>query len=217
MSDARRSVPRMTTITTEVATPARWGDVQHALTGGGDGASCQCIWPMLRSKDWNETSTAERTRMLRDEIESSPPPGLIAYVGGEAAGWIRVGPRPRQARITHTRAIVGATPEPLDDDSVWAVTCFVVRREHRGTGLNATLLAAAVDHARAAGARVVEAYPVDTAGATQASNELFHGTLTTFRRAGFRQHAALTRGRVLVSLDLTQPRPEHREPDSVKT
>ncbi|MFJ2534177.1 hypothetical protein [Microbacterium maritypicum] len=37
----------MATITTAVATTARWDDVQHALTGGGDGASCQCLWPVL--------------------------------------------------------------------------------------------------------------------------------------------------------------------------
>ena len=68
----------------------------------------------------------------------SPPPALIAYVDGEAAGWVRVGPRTAQMRIGRTRDIAANTPEPLDDPDVWAVSCFVVRREHRGQGLNAT-------------------------------------------------------------------------------
>lgn len=192
----------MGNITTELATPARWDDVQRALTGGGDGASCQCAWPMLRNKDWDETTAPERQDMLKREIEAGPPPGLIAYVDDEAAGWIRIGPRPRQARIAHTRMIAAATTEPFEDESVWAVTCFVVRRERRGTGLNSALLRAAVDYARESGARLVEGYPVDTGGENLRPNDLSHGMLTTFLAAGFRKSSDLKPGRTLVTLDL---------------
>ena len=193
----------MPTITTELATSDRWDDVQHALTGGGDGASCQCIWPMLSNKDWNTTTTPQRTDMFRAEIDEGPPPGLVAYVDGEAAGWIRIGPRTAQARIPRTRIIAASSAEPFDDPSVWAVTCFVVRREHRGTGLNAALLRAAVDYAAASGARLVEGYPVDTRGEKQRANDLFHGTLNTFLGAGFTEQTVMKPGRVLVTLDLS--------------
>ena len=192
----------MVTITTEVATASRWDDVQRALTGGGDGASCQCIWPMLSNKDWDATTTPQRTEMLRDEIAAGPPPGLIAYVDGEAAGWIRIGPRAKQSRISRTRMIAAATTEPFDDESVWAVTCFVVRREHRGSGLNAELLRAAVDYARSSGARVIEGYPVDTGGEKKRTNDLFHGTLGTFIAAGFDVQTEMKPGRTLVALAL---------------
>lgn len=193
----------MVTITTKPATTERWADVQHALTGGGDGASCQCAWLTLRAKDWNNTTKDERTALLHNEIAAGPPPGLIAYVDGEAAGWVRVGPRTSQARLAHTRAIATATAEPLDDDAVWAITCFVVRREHRGQGITAKLMHDAVAFARDAGARLIEGYPVDTTTGTHASNNLFHGTLSTFRAAGFEQRAALKPGRPLVALELT--------------
>ncbi|WEK60208.1 MAG: GNAT family N-acetyltransferase [Candidatus Microbacterium colombiense] len=193
----------MVTITTEVATSARWDDVQHALTGGGDGASCQCIWPMLSNKEWNETTTPQRTEMLRDEIRDGPPPGIVVYVDGEAAGWIRIGPRIRQERIARTRMIAAASEEPFDDAAVWAVTCFVVRREHRGKGLNHELVRAAVEFARDAGARLIEAYPVDTAGEKKRTNDLFHGTLGTFRAAGFTATTEMKPGRTLVTMDLS--------------
>ncbi|WP_091234733.1 GNAT family N-acetyltransferase [Microbacterium sp. 3J1] len=193
----------MVTITTEVATTARWDDVQRALTGGGDGASCQCIWPMLSNKDWDMTTTPQRTEMFRDEIDQGPPPGLIAYVDGDAAGWIRIGPRTRQARVPRTRMIAAASTEPFDDESVWAVTCFVVRKEHRGQGLNLELLRAAVDYARRSGARLIEGYPVDTKGSKQRANDLFHGTLGTFLAIGFTEQTEMKPGRALVSLDLT--------------
>jgi len=193
---------RMTTISTAPVTAAQWDDVQHSLTGGGDGASCQCIWPVLSNKDWNTTTLPQRTEMFRNEIETGPPPGLVAYVDGEAAGWIRVGPRTRQARIPRTRMIAASSTEPFDDETVWAVTCFVVRREHRGKGLILELLRAGVDFARASGARLIEGYPVNTGGDKQNANDLYHGTLGTFLAAGFTQTAEMKPGRVLVTLDL---------------
>ncbi|WP_309066832.1 GNAT family N-acetyltransferase [Microbacterium sp.] len=193
----------MATITTEPATIDRWDDVQHSFSGGGDARSCQCIWPVISNKDWNATTVEQRREMLRDEIRTGPPPGLVAYVDGSPAGWIRIGPRSEQQRILRTRAIVATTAEPLDDSSVWAVTCFVVRRDHRGLGLNAQLLRAAVDYAATSGARLIEAYPVDTSEGQHRSNDLFHGTLSTFLAQGFRQAGRLTGGRVLVRRELT--------------
>ncbi|MFC7789387.1 GNAT family N-acetyltransferase [Microbacterium sp. MAHUQ-60] len=193
----------MATITTERATITRWDDVQHSLSGGGDGRSCQCIWPVVSNKDWEATNLEQRRRMLHDEISSGPPPGLLAYVDGVGAGWIRIGPRTVQTRILRTRAIVAATDEPLDDPSVWAVTCFVVRREFRGMGLNGQLLDAAIDYTKESGARMIEAYPVDTSEGEHRSNDLFHGTLSTFLSRGFQEAEPLTRGRVLVVRQLT--------------
>lgn len=193
----------MVTITTKQATLDDWADVQQTLTGGGDGASCQCIWPMLANKDWNGTTRDGREQILRTEIADGPPPGIVAYVDGEAAGWVRVGPRPTQMRLTRTRTIVAATPEPLDDESVWAVSCFSIRREHRGKRVTAALLDAAVDYAKNSGARLIEAYPIDTGGGKVPSNDLFHGALSTFEAAGFHQSGELKPGRPLVALDLT--------------
>ena len=190
----------MPAITTEPATAERWDDVQHALSGGGDG--CQCAWFTLTNAEFNRTTLDERRELLHDEVDASPPPGLVAYVDGEAAGWVRVGPRPIQRRIARTRMIVTGTPEPLDDESVWAITCFVVRKEHRGLGLNAELLRSAVDLARASGARTVEAYPIDASDGKVPANDLYHGALSTFLAAGFTRTAEPKPGRAIVALAL---------------
>lgn len=84
------------------------------------------------------------------------------------------------------------------------VSCFVVRREHRGSGLNARLLGAALDYARRNGARIVEGYPVDPeAGAKKPTNSLYHGVLSTFLAAGFREVARPKPDRPVVALDLS--------------
>jgi GNAT superfamily N-acetyltransferase len=193
----------MVRITIEPATTERFDDAQHALTGGGDGASCQCQWWMMPGAEFDRTTRAEREGMLRRELDDGPPPALIAYVDGEAAGWVRVGPRTRQVRLARTRNYAPHSEEPWDDPSVWAVSCFVVRKEHRRSGLNAQLLAAAVDYARQSGARVLEAYPLDPAnGRQKSSNDLYHGILSTFREAGFREVARPRPDLAIVSLEL---------------
>lgn len=179
----------MSTITIEPAVAERFDDAQDALSGGGDGRGCQCQWWMLTNAEWERSSQPERQEMLRAELAEGPPPALIAYVDGVAAGFVRVGPRTTHVRLARTRAIAPHSPEPWDDPAVWTVSCFVVRREYRNQGLNARLLAAAIDHARDHGARVIEAYPIDAAVGKPRSNDLYHGVLSVFLAAGFREVA----------------------------
>lgn len=192
----------MAEVTIQDATAERLDDVVHALTGGGDGAACSCQWWMMPNSRWQQTPRDERADMLRDELIAGPPPGLVAYVDGAAAGWVRIGPRPPQVRIGRTRAIAAATSEPLDDDTVWALSCFSVRREHRGAGLTARLLDAAIAYARTHGARVIEGYPVDTTVGTASSDALYHGALSTFLQAGFVELDRCGGNRALVALTL---------------
>jgi len=193
----------MSTITIEPATQDRFEDAQHALTGGGDGASCQCQWWLLTNKEFDSTTRAGRAELLKAEMGRSPAPGLIAYVDGVAAGWVRVGPRLAQPKLARTRSFADS-PHAWDDPTIWAVTCFVVRREFRRQGLNAVLLNAAIDHARGNGARVLEAYPTDTAARTTPTNDLYIGILSVFLAAGFREVARPKPHRTIVELDLTQ-------------
>ena len=95
----------MAEIVISPATADRFDDAEHALSGGGDGQSCQCQWWTITNAEFQRASLDERRALLRDEVENAaPPPALIAYVDGEAAGWVRVGPRTAQVRIApHAR------------------------------------------------------------------------------------------------------------------
>ena len=48
-------------------------------------------------------------------------------------------------------------------EGVWSVTCFVVAKSHRGTGLTYELAAATVEHGERMGAPVMEGYPMEPA------------------------------------------------------
>lgn len=166
------------------ATSERHDDAVRAMAHG-DGPGCLCQWWMVRPSEFAGLTAEDKARMLRADLSAPVAPALVAYRDGAVAGWVRVGPRPAQPRIGRTRAIVAHTGESLEDTDVWAVTCFAVRREHRGRGLMRELLHAAIAHARAHGARVVEGYPLDPTVKRRGAEDLYHGTVGVFEDAGF--------------------------------
>lgn len=64
------------------------------------------------------------------------------------------------------------------------------------------LLRAAVDHARAAGANVLEGYPIDTKSGRQPDPNVFTGTLAMFTRVGFTEVERRAEGRPIVRMTL---------------
>jgi GNAT superfamily N-acetyltransferase len=170
----------------QVATPERWADLVD-LFGPERGASggCWCMWPFLRGKDWKAMTREERRDAFQQKVDAGPAPGLLAYRGSLAVGWIALGPRSQYLRFQ-----LGKTSQPLPEDSeqaietTHAVTCFYIRKGHRGTGLMSLLLDAAIAHARAQGARQMDACPMESDKPLQ-WGEGFVGIADVFRRAGF--------------------------------
>lgn len=191
----------MAEIVTRPATAELWGDVQHALTGGGDGGSCWCMWWYLSEADYRTTPADGLREILHHQLREGPPRAVLAYVDGEAVGWCRVAPRAEQRRLSRTQ-VVRRGARAGDQPQVWAISCLVIRRSHRGQGLTRVLVDAAVDLARAGGARVVEAYPRDTGGDKKSSNSLYVGTTAMFTRAGFTEVSRPTPNRTVMELVL---------------
>jgi GNAT superfamily N-acetyltransferase len=118
------------------------------------------------------------TRAIAEEDRA---PGLVAYDGDEAVGWISIGPREDYQRLAHSTVL-----KPLDDKPVWSIVCFVVGRQARGRGVAKTLLKAGVEYAREHGAKLLEAYPVEVEdGKRVPAGDVFRGTLSMFEKAGF--------------------------------
>ena len=84
---------------------------------------------------------------------------MVAYICGEAAGWLGFGPRHELGRLVRSRTI-----PKVDDKPVWSVFCFLVRVGYRRKGVGSALLRGVIEYARERGVIGLEAYPVDTGG-----------------------------------------------------
>jgi GNAT superfamily N-acetyltransferase len=183
-------------------TPATWPDLEElfGLPGGSIVRGCWCMY-FRRSGPSSAGSFdsvgAERKQAMCDLVDSGVVPGLIGYLDGSPAGWISLGPREGYAKLRRSKIM-----KAVDDTPCWSVICSYVPKQHRGQGLQHELLRAAIDYARAGGATVLEAYPVDYPGRVDA-NALFFGSRELYERAGFTEVVRRSPTRVVMRLDLT--------------
>jgi GNAT superfamily N-acetyltransferase len=165
-------------------TPRLMDDLGEVLRGSW-GAGCWCMHPRLTDAELRElpgtgTATQRRREAMTKLARRRRAPGLLAFQGDEAVGWVAVAPRTELKRIEKSRA----TPR-VDEEDVWVIPCITVRKTARGRGIACGLIRAAVEYAREHGAPAVEAYPRAGAERTGDDNAWF-GTEPLFRRAGFR-------------------------------
>ena len=173
-------------------TPDRWPDLEMLFGPSGAYGGCWCMYFRLRSSENARAKGSERKAGMKALVEAGPPPGLIAYVDGEPAGWVSLDPRERFTMLQYSRMYV-----PVDDQPVWTIVCFVVGRQFRRRGLMAGLLDAAVHYARENGARAIEAYPSEPEDALKGYAG-FMGIRSVFDRAGFQEVARLKNGRAVM-------------------
>ena len=163
-------------------TEATWDALADLFRVGGDPRWCWCQHWRLRSKDMAAARVPELRERLRTQAASPEPPGLVAFDGDRAVGWVSLGPRTGFERIVRSRVI-----PKVDDRPVWSIVCFAVSSSARGRGVARALLDAAVAFAAERGAVAVEAYPVRVGDGEAIQPEAaYTGTLPMFRRAGFR-------------------------------
>ncbi len=169
------------------ASADRWNDLVEVFGRRGDDPGwCWCQLFLRPSTERRAARSDNRAAFHSEITQAAIPPGLIAYVEDEPAGWTRIGPRSRFPGVTENRALARV----LDGDgsTTWWVTCFAVARSYRRSGVASALLQGAVEFAREHGAAAVEGHPVDVAALRAdrvGASGLYTGTNALFLRAGF--------------------------------
>jgi GNAT superfamily N-acetyltransferase len=195
-------------LTIRPANAATWEDLQTVFGPRGAASRCQCQRQVLGDHDWWPMPLEERAHLLHEQTNVGDPTadqtcGLVAYLDGEPVGWVAVAPRTTYRRLFGSNVPWAGRNEDKDDETVWSVTCFVVRAGFRGQGLTYELAQAAADFARVSGAAAVEGYPiVAKAGQRITWDEASVGTPQVFVSAGFQQVSNPTVRRRVMRMDL---------------
>jgi GNAT superfamily N-acetyltransferase len=109
--------------------------------------------------------------------------GVIAVDGARVTGWMKVSPASRLSKLYAQRPYRGMPDLGADRPSVYAIGCALVDPAERRKGLTRGLLDAALEAARRAGARSVEAFPRDAT--MLGDEELWMGPYQIFVERGF--------------------------------
>lgn len=186
---------------------AGFGAVEVLFGERGPAARCQCQrYKLEPHESFGRQPVELRAERLRRQLTGDDPPGaggngLVAYRDEEPVGWCGVEPRPHYHGLVRNQKVPWeGRDEDRADPSIWSLTCLFVRPGHRRRGVSRVLIAAAVEAARAGGARALEAYPMTTTDAL--AEELHPGLLRTFVEAGFVEVTRPTKRRAVVRLDL---------------
>lgn len=168
------------------ATVEHWADIEKFFAG----QACWCqYWRMSASEygryakgpAW-EKQVQSRRETLRHQVGSSPPPGMLAYLGTQMVGWCGFGPRQNMQRLERSRTI-----PRIDDRPVWSIVCFLIGPGFRRRGIARWLLKGVVQYAQRSGVAGLEAYPVEHQGKRINANSAYVGTVSMFQVEGFRK------------------------------
>jgi GNAT superfamily N-acetyltransferase len=159
----------------------------------------------LRRKEWQAAKGAGNRRRFREIVSNGERPGILAFEGRRPVGWCAFAPREAYGSLARSRILA-----PVDDQSVWSVSCLFVLRPYRRRGVATRLLKAACEHAGRRGARILEGYPVEPQSAKAPDAFLWTGTSSAFERAGFREVARRSEHRPIMRKTLGEPSSRRR-------
>ena len=166
------------------ATRDRWPEMESLFSerSGSDPRSCWCMFLRVPGSEFSRLLGDGARAAMHDIVASDRVPGLLAYDGARAVGWVSVAPKSEYGRLLRSPAY-----RDIDSVPVWSVVCFVVDGDHRGRdrGVADALLGAAITHARDGNAPALEAYPYDAPGGAPHGAAAWRGQRTLYERHGF--------------------------------
>lgn len=156
-----------------------FSDLEDLFGPNGAWSGCWCMWNRQTNAEFQQQNYEPNRRGLRANLTDGSEQGVLAYDGEMAVGWAALGPRSEYSRLDRS-----PVTKRVDDQPVWSVTCFVVRKSHRRRGVASALLAGAEDRARQLGASLLEGYPAAPDGPL-GDTDAWHGLEAMFVKQGF--------------------------------
>jgi GNAT superfamily N-acetyltransferase len=152
---------------------------------------CQFLYVDHTKVEWNKRSAQVNRTAACERIAANRMQGYLAYRDGKPVGWCNAAPR---------LMLDALADEPeIDAARIGQITCFVIAKPHRRSGVATALLHAACAGLKEQGLTIAAASPVRTASSDA---EHHYGPLNMYLAAGFRIHRKEADGRIHVRREL---------------
>jgi len=176
-------------------TADRWSDLEELFGERGACGGCWCMWWRLKRSQFELEKGEGNRKAMKAIVKSKEVPGILAYERGRPVGWCSVAPREIFPVLDRSRIL-----KRVDERPVWSVVCFFVEKNCRNRGLSLELLRAAIRYVKKEGGKVLEGYPIEPKKDKVPDSFIWHGTASTFRKAGFVEVARRSETRPIMRL-----------------
>ena len=127
-------------------TPNLWPALENLFESGTACDRCWCMYWRIGRAYQGRPPEANKDA-FHCIVKEGPPPGLLAFAGDMAVGWCQLSSRDSLHYLNRTSFL-----RRVDDQPVWCISCFYVRKGHRKQGVTSALIREALKIARDAGA-----------------------------------------------------------------
>ena len=169
-------------LTFKPLTPKSWPDFEVLFGPRGACAGCWCMFWKMENKEFRTLAYEGNKAAQKALVDAGVIPGVLAYSGNKAVGWIAVEPREAYPRLARSRIL-----KPVDGQQVWSITCFFTLKDYRGMGVTVALLKAVIEHVKKHGGKIVEGYPIEPSEGKLPAVFAYTGLASAFRQAGFKE------------------------------
>lgn len=158
----------------------RWDDFETLFGARGGCGGCWCMsWRLKRSVFEKQKGDANKLAM-KTLVEQNEGVGILAYIDDKPIGWCAIAPREKYLRLQNSRVW-----KSIDNEPVWAITCFFISKPYRRKGISFELVKGAINYCRANHVKIIEGYPVVPYGDNIPDAFAWTGIPNVFEKAGF--------------------------------
>jgi GNAT superfamily N-acetyltransferase len=169
-------------ITVKELKPQLWPDLERLFGEKGACGGCWCMyWRQEKGEAWDKLKGAKNKKRFKDLVMQNELHGAIAYDGDTPVGWINFDRRTDFAKLNRAPSF-----KCDDAETVWSIPCFYIKVGWRGKGVATELLNFAVKKLQQSKAQVIEAYPVKVKNNRAPGAFIWTGTVSLFKKAGFK-------------------------------
>jgi len=147
----------------------------------------------LKSSDFNKLKGAGNKRAMKHLVDRKEQIGIIAYAGKEPVGWCAVAPREKFIRLENSKVLAR-----IDEEKVWSITCFFIKKGFRRKGLSVELLKAVIEFGKKKRVKVLEGYPTVPYNSNIPAAFAWTGIPSAFVKAGFVEAARRSKSRPIM-------------------
>lgn len=164
--------------------PERWDDFERLFGEKGACGGCWCMWWRLKRSDFEKNKGKENKKAMKRIVNSGEVPGLLAYQENEPIGWCSISKRDSYPVLERSRIL-----KRIDQEEVWSVVCFYIRKDKRRLRVSERLLREAINYVKRQGGMIVEGYPIEPKKKLMPDVFAWVGLASSFSRTGFKEVA----------------------------